>query len=351
MLRNPSQELFDQINKGGLQYITNAIKNKQTETYYLDFKSTQGDDYSGRRCLFDSDRKNYAKALSAFGNSEGGVLIWGVLTGKTSEDYATEKKPIKNLSNFISLLESFTSLLTVPPHSNVTHKAIIEDESTDTGYVISHIPKSNRRPFQVVNEEDFRYYIRAGSSFKPAPDTFLRFLFGQEPQPYVSFVWGVSKVQTSILATGEKSIKFKVNFFLRNNGESIAKNLNGYISIAGQGTALEATAHNWCSYYEAKSLGKIAFQAKPDYFLGIEQEIAPLTIHFTLQKPFTSGIRIGALVHADNQSSERFERVIDKDELEKIYDNYVKDPDNYNPASGIFGKDAEPEINSEEPTS
>jgi hypothetical protein len=222
------------------------------------------------------------------------------LTGKTSEDYATEKKPIKNLFNFISLLESFTSLLTVLPHSNVTHKAIIEDESTDTGYVISHIPKSNRRPFQVVKE---------------------------------------------------KSTTFKVNFLLRNNGESIAKNLNGYISIAGQGTGLEATTHNCCNYYAAKSLGKIAFQAKPDYFLGIEQEIAPLTIHFTLQKPFTSGIRIGALVHADNQSSERFERVIDKDELEKIYDNYVKDPDNYNPASGIFGKDAEPEINSEEPTS
>lgn len=56
-------------------------------------------------------------------------------------------------------------------------------------------------------------------------------------------------------------------------------------------------------------------------------------------------------MHADNQSGERFERVIDKDKLEKIYDNYVRDPDNYNPASSIFDKDAEPEINSEEPNS
>lgn len=346
MLRNPSQELFDQINKEGLQYITNAITNRRVETYCLDFKSTQRDDYSGQKCLFDSDRKNYAKAISAFGNSEGGVLIWGVLTGKTSEDYATEKKPIKNLSNFISLLESSTSLLTVPPHPNVTHKAIIEDESTDTGYVISHIPKSNRRPFQVVNEKDFRYYIRAGSSFEPAPDTFLRSLFGQEPQPYVFFVWGAFAP-----ATEEKSITFKVNFLLRNNGESVAKNLNGYISIAGQGITLESTAFHWCNYYEARALRKIAFQAKPDYFLGVEQEIVPLRIRFTLQKPFIRDVRISALVHADNQSSKRFDRVISKDELEKFYDNYVKDPDNYDIVSAIFGKDAEPEINSEEPTS
>ncbi len=115
MNNNPSQDLFNTINKQGLTYIDDAIKNKQVENYYLDFKTTEKDDYYGERKLFINDKKNYAKAISAFGNSEGGVLVWGVKTGKADADYATSKFPIKNVSNFLSLLEGFTSILTSPP--------------------------------------------------------------------------------------------------------------------------------------------------------------------------------------------------------------------------------------------
>lgn len=191
MQETPSNDLFDAIIKQGIQYVNDILSNKTVENYYLDFKSTEKQDYTGERKLSSSDKKNYAKCISAFGNSEGGVIIWGIKTGSADADYASEKVTIKNVSNFLSLLEGFTSTLTTPPHPNVSNKIIFENEVDDEGYVITHIPKSNNRPFQVINEGDYRYYIRAGSNSQPAPDTFIRALFGKEPQPNAFMAWGV----------------------------------------------------------------------------------------------------------------------------------------------------------------
>ncbi len=336
MKNNPSQDLFNTIIKQGLVYIDDAILSKQVENYYLDFKITEKDDYSDERKLFTSDKKNYAKAISAFGNSEGGVLIWGVRTGTSDTDYAVAKAMIKNVSNFLSLLEGFTSILTSPPHLNVTNKVIFEDKETDTGYVITHIAKSNRRPLQVLNENDFRYYIRAGSNSQPASDTFLRSLFGQEPQPDVHLFWGRSISPEEI--TGDGTIRLRVNVILHNKGENVAKNVNGYVHVGGRGMMLEINSSEF-TYYKNEMAGlKISFMARQDFILGIEQEVQPLTMYINVNKPITeNGIQIIALVNASNQVSHRLNIEVSKDKLEEIYDNYIKD-NTYNFADAMLKK-------------
>lgn len=324
MQKTPSKDLFEEILKQGKSYIDDAISNKTVENYYLDFKSTEENDYTGKRKLLVSDKKNYAKSISAFGNSEGGVIIWGIKTGKADADYASAKKTIKNVSNFLSLLEGFTSILTTPPHSNVSNKVIYEDEHNDEGYVITHIPKSNNRPFQVINENDYRYYIRAGSNSQPAPDNFLRALFGKEPQPNAFLHWGVSPVKVE-----EGAIKLQVGLMVHNGGENVARNINGYVLVGGLGMAIEINQNlvNDFSYYTNNINGmKVGFTAKPHFILGVEQEVLPLTIHISLSKPITEhGIQIIALVSGDNQQSHRLERIITKDELEQAYNSYIKD--------------------------
>lgn len=320
----PSKDLFERILKQGKIYIDDAITNKTVENYYLDFKTTEEKDYTGKRKLLISDKKNYAKAISAFGNSDGGVIIWGVKTGQSDADYASEKEAIKNVSNFLSLLEGFTSTITTPPHPNVNNKIIYEDESSDEGYVITHIPKSNNRPFQVINENDYRYYIRAGSNSQPAPDTFLRALFGKEPQPNVFLTWGVSPVKLE-----GRIIKLQVGVILHNGGENVARNVNGYVRIGGLGMALQINQNtiNEFSYNQNNISGiKIGFVAKPHFVLGVEQEVQPLIMYINISKPVTeNGIQIYALVNGDNQQSQRIERTVTKEELEQAYSNYIKD--------------------------
>ncbi|MEI6022477.1 MAG: ATP-binding protein [bacterium] len=338
-MNNPAKDLFDTVIKQGIVYVDDLVANKVSENYYLDFKLTENEDYTGKRNLFDSDKKNYGKCISAFGNSEGGVIIWGIETGASDTDYAIGKKAIKNVSNFCSLLESFTSLLTSPPHPNVSNKIIFEDETNDTGYVVSYIPKSNRRPFQVLNK-DLRYYIRAGSSSQPAPDTFLRALFGQEPQPNAFIVYGTPPIEVD----HENTIKIKLGIIIHNKGENVAKNLNGYVYVGGESMAIEisqSTQNDFAFNKNSISGMKIGFVAKPHFILGIEQEVCPLTIHLELKKELTEhGILIETLVNCDNQQTYRFSKRLEKAQLQDIYKKYITDQ-NFNIIEAIIGKGEE----------
>lgn len=317
-----------------MAYVDEAVSGKFVENYYLDFKSSGENDYTGKSNLQSSDKKNYAKAISAFGNSDGGVIVWGIKTGSSDADYADTKKPIKGVSNFVSLLEGYTSMVTSPPHPNVSNQIIFEDSANDVGYVITYIPKSNRRPFQVINEGDLRYYIRAGSSSLPATDSFLRALFGQEPQPDAFITFGVSPVE--IVGT---AIKMTVGVIVHNGGESVAKNINGYVHVGGRDMAVQVNDVSSFTYSKNSISGmKIGFVAKPDFILGIEQEVQPLILHITVDVPITeNGIQIYTLVSADNQMSYRLNKVIDRDSLQSIYDEYVRD-NTYDITTAILGK-------------
>ena len=326
MKDNPSEKLFTEITNLGIAYIENALRDKTTENYYLDFKTTEKQDYTNQRKLYVSDKKNYAKCISAFGNTDGGIILWGIKTGTSESDYATAKQPIQNVSNFTSLLEGSTSLLTSPPHSRISHKIIFEDPATDTGYVVTHIQKSNLRPFQVIHENDFRYYIRAGSTSQAASHTFLKSMFGQAPQPDVFITFGVSPAQMDF----DGSVTIQAGVILHNAGENVGKNINGYVLIGGLDLAIEINANtmNDFSYSKNNMSGmKIGFVAKSHFILGIEQDIQPVILHVKLSKPAPEhGIQIIILVSCDNQMSYRLNRNVSKEKLEEIYDNYAKDP-------------------------
>lgn len=324
MIKTPSQDLFDDILKQGIAYIVDVIESRTVENYYLEFKITEEQDYTGKKKLSMPDRKNYAKCISSFGNSEGGVIVWGIKTGKSEADYAKEKKPIQNVSNFVSLLEGFTSILTSPPHPSVSNKVIFENKKKDIGYVITHINKSNRRPFQVINENDFRYYIRAGSSSQPASDIFIRALFGREPQSDTWILYAIGPIKVDEGGV----IDVDIGILLHNGGENVSRNINGYVHIAGLPSAsLQPNSVSSFEYYTNKVVGlKMGFTAKEHFILGVEQEVQPIIMNIKLMKPIIgNGFQFITLINGDNQATRRFSKEISKKELENAYDGYIKD--------------------------
>jgi len=333
---NPSTDLFNEILKQGVGYIDDAISSKTSENYYLDFKTTQEQDYTRKRTLLASEKKNYARCISAFGNGEGGVIVWGVKTGSSDADYASKKKPITNVSNFASLLEGLTSTLTSPPHPKVVSKIVFQDEKKDTGYVITHVEKSNQRPFQVLNENEFKYYIRAGSSSKGAPDTFVRGLLGSKAQPdvWIQYLYSPMKVSE------EGEVKIQVGIMLHNGGESIARHVNGYVRIGGLPTAnLQINSLDDFDYNKVTFIGKIGFVAKPHFILGVEQEVQPLIMEVTLKKPIPGdGFLFETLINSENQVTRRTKNKVSKKELEKIYNAYIKD-NKYDILATLLGKE------------
>jgi hypothetical protein len=89
-----AEELFNRICDGGIAEVLRMISAPVVEELFLDYK--QSSTILPSRKLSDEDRKNLAKAIAGFANSEGGVIVWGVDCRHTADgDVPTGAGPIK----------------------------------------------------------------------------------------------------------------------------------------------------------------------------------------------------------------------------------------------------------------
>ena len=143
--------LFKRIIKDGEKAIDDFILNRESESLFLDFKRSS-DNGAGKK-LSQTDRHNLAKAISGFGNSAGGLIIWGIDCTDCREDddfadIARAKHPITDPQRYKSWLEGAISSSTIPPHTGVQNHIV--PVSDDKGLIITYMPKSDNAPHLVI---------------------------------------------------------------------------------------------------------------------------------------------------------------------------------------------------------
>lgn len=196
------------------------IAEQVTEELFLDYKAA--DSSTSSRKLSDSDRKNLAKAISGFGNSDGGVVIWGVdcrRDPKTGRETVT-KKPIDDPAAFKSLIDGVMGGLTLPGHDGVESLAL--KFSSGAGIVATYVPEGPNVPYRSVAAGANGYFMRAGSSFFEVPHGVLAGMFGRRPAPkIIGFFRPVApqKPQTG------SPVKINFELVLVNEGRGIATDL------------------------------------------------------------------------------------------------------------------------------
>ena len=109
MIVGRAEDIFEKIKKDGKQAIDEFIIDQKSEELFLEFKRSSDDGLGSK--LSDLDREHLAKAISGFGNSEGGVIVWGIDCSKCKDyaDVAHSKYPIQNVKRFVSWLEGIVS--------------------------------------------------------------------------------------------------------------------------------------------------------------------------------------------------------------------------------------------------
>jgi len=132
------------------------------EELFLDYK--QSATILPGRTLHNDDRKNLAKAVGGFGNSEGGVTVWGVDCRHTQRgDIPTGPVPISDPIALKTLFDGAIGGLTLPAHSGVENLAVINQGSAD-GFVITYVPAGFHVPYRTLYPRE-EYYIRQVSMF------------------------------------------------------------------------------------------------------------------------------------------------------------------------------------------
>lgn len=177
-------DLFRRIQVEKLNSIDKLIEDVTAEELFLDFKTSADNRVS--RTLAEGDAKTLAKAISGFGNSEGGVVVWGVdRRADRDGNQQIKRTPLIDALGFRANIESAISRLTLPVHPTVESIHIPIDNSA-SGYVATYIPKATVAPIRSIAKGVDGYYIRAGDSFVPTPHSVLQYQFGRQP---IGVIW------------------------------------------------------------------------------------------------------------------------------------------------------------------
>lgn len=196
--------------------IKSLIENEPEEPFFLDYKQTQKSDYSKENVIKGSDLKNITKAISGFGNSEGGMLIFGIAENEHNQKIL---KPFKGYEKFSELVHEVVSRTTNPTHNGIYTKKIKSDDGL--GYVIINIPQSGNRPLQAILDQktaSYRYLYRSGDSFVDMPHDVIIGLLGKEKPIELTYVFTYDQNQST-------QNKVVVDIMIINKSASIAKNI------------------------------------------------------------------------------------------------------------------------------
>lgn len=195
------------------------IREREAEGPWLEFKN-RGDDHN--------NEDNLSETLSAFANTDGGVLIWGVdarATRTDTADVAKAKRPFDDPAGFVGRLQSITSRVVSPVVAGVDH--FVVPSADGRGFAVTYVPASPALPHRA--ERQRQYFIRAGSSSEVAPHALLAAMFGRRPAPHVR--------PLVVVVAGKRNtpsqLTVKLTIGIRNAGAVVAREMYASLRVRG----------------------------------------------------------------------------------------------------------------------
>ena len=158
------RSIYDSILAGGASAVAKLWEDKTQESLQLEFKQKANGSHGQPEA---ADYHNLSKTLSAFANSAGGLLVWGVRTekhGKGEPDAASKGAAIANLPLFASEMRRAVGESLMPRHDGIEVHEIQDPQMPGTGYLAIWIERSERRPHRAERAAERYYFKRSGSS-------------------------------------------------------------------------------------------------------------------------------------------------------------------------------------------
>ena len=334
-----AEDIFQKLIYFGEDAIDEFILARQTEELFLDFKQAVSDG-KNFKTLHKDDRRNLAKAISGFGNSEGGVIVWGVECARDIEvgDVAKAKVKVKNVHRFLSWIENAISGCTIPSHNGVRNHIISVDENGD-GYVATYIPKSELTPLMTTSNSTI--YIRSGSNNVPAPYAVIAGMFGKRPQPNIELliedksIEVIESVDEDVLYPNtidnppEKYIKLHFSVIAENKSNAIAKEL--YFSLTTESTGSDYNKVRLTGYNQMDVISGISghfnLMTKPEMRLPPRGKLKFTNVQIILSEFAEDDFCLNGVIGAESATPKDFRIFLTKNQLRSFVARALKATD------------------------
>ena len=335
-----AEDIFQKLVYFGEDAIDEFIVNMQTEELFLDFKQAISVGKNGAT-LHKDDRKNLAKCISGFGNSEGGVVVWGVECSRDIDigDVAKAKVKVHNVYRFLSWLENAISGCTIPSHNKVRNHIISVDKNGD-GFIATYIPKSDQAP--LMSTVGNNIYIRSGSNNVPAPYSVIAGMFGRRPQPNVDLLIEDKKIEIvdntdedilypqSIDNPPEKSVKISFSIKGKNSSNVIAREL--YLSCDVSSTGSEYNKVRFLNYNQMDSIpnldGNLNIITRPELRLPPLGSLKFTNIDVILSPLVDEDFLVDGVIGAEGAAPKNFRIYIPKNKLRSFVARAIREDEN-----------------------
>jgi Putative DNA-binding domain len=333
MAERPSlaEELFEKIkNQSDPTAFLKAMTDSASPTFesdYLDFKAKPDPDPKNSKL-----KEIWYEALSGFGNSGGGVLVWGIDARKDSTtgiDSACAVKPIQNPNGFKSLLIELQRGATDPPLGNV--KIETWESSPGEGFVVCLIPSGPFKPYRAEVSGKKQFFMRSADSFYVPSVSVIRSLFYPQShavfQVQVNLTWNLGLKEEPC----PDRARFSCDTYIHNQGTATARdafiilqtNLNhlGPLSDNEVWHILDSSPKRM--QFEAKrpihpdvtvNLGRLEWQTSTSTAFGAQNRVVPLMVEN----------RFIFYFHSEDQAPQRAEIIFDGEDLTRANSTYSK---------------------------
>lgn len=224
--------------KWTIEYINSLIENKVEENLNLDYKAAASLDRN------DKKTNEISKDVSAFANSDGGTIIYGIKEDRENKHLPSEIDPIDRKLISKEWVEQIIQSRIRPRIEGVLIIPIeINNDSHDVIYVVE-IQKSNT----AHQADDKKYYKRFNFNSEPMYDYEIRDILNRSKNPEIDLEFVIQKKthevsksynQLPLLSGGMKKIEplkeFKTDYTLKilakNNGKVLANYINAYLFV------------------------------------------------------------------------------------------------------------------------